>query len=174
MIITILLVCGCTSTKVQSSTTQSSITYSPTVTTKTPVPEKNINQDFSSIALTISDLPRGWMTSGTPIKNETMYQSEFLYIGSTWPIQLTFTLKKYSTVDDAKNIFQQEKSETTDVRVNALDIGKEGFGYEAGQFTGVVVRNGNLIISFSSQAYPPVKINDLSPYARLVNSRIIQ
>ena len=103
-ILVILLICligmgfvfisGCTSTDNQASTVTTSIIKSPSTPVKTTTTVSNINQDFSSMALTINDLPHGWMTSGDPTKNATMYQADFVYSGGSTGIPLTFTINK--------------------------------------------------------------------------------
>ena len=181
-ILVILLICligmgfvfisGCTSTDNQASTVTTSIIKSPSTPVKTTTTVSNINQDFSSMALTINDLPHGWMTSGDPTKNATMYQADFVYIGGSTGIPLTFTINKYPSVNNAKTTFSQMKSAITNVRVDSLYIGDEGFGYQGVANSAVSFRHSNLIISISTFAYPPIKISDLQPYGELVNSRI--
>jgi hypothetical protein len=89
-----------------------------------------INQDFSSMALTINDLPQGWITEGNPTQNATMYRSTFVLLGGSRGIPLTFTMTKYSSATEAETTFNQQKSAITNVRVDSLNIGDEGFDYQ--------------------------------------------
>lgn len=168
-----VIVSGCTSTNTQSSVA----TYtsnSQSFPVKTTIAESNINQDFSSMALTINDLPHGWMTSGDPTKNTTRYEQSFIYIGGSSGVPLTFTISKYSTVEGAKTAFQQMKSGITNVRVDALAVGNEGFGYQQVAYSDVTFRRGNLLISFDTVSYPPIDINNIYPLAKIVDARIKQ
>jgi len=172
VILGILLTAGCTSMDDQSSAVTQSITKAPSATSKTTTTVSNINQDFSSMALTINDLPNGWMTSGEPTKNATFFEANFVYIGGSTGIPMAFTITKYPSVNNAKTAFSQMKSAITTVRVDSLNIGDEGFGYQNVADSEVKFRRGNLIISISAISYPAVKISLLQPYAELVNSRI--
>jgi len=163
LLLGILLTSGCTSSDHQSST----VTQIKTTTTVS-----NINQDFSSMALTINDLPSGWMTSGEPTKSATNYGANFIYVGQSMAIPLAFEITKYPSVNNAKTTFSQMKSNITTVRVDSLNIGDEGFGYQDFVNSEVTFRRGNLIISISTTSSPAVKISLLQPYAELVNSRI--
>ena len=167
-----VFVSGCTSSNDQSSTVTKSITKSPSASVKTTTTVSNINQDFSSMALTMNDLPNGWITSGDPTKNATMYEAKFVYVGGSSGVPLTFTISKYPSVDGAKIKFSQMKSEITNVRVDSLNVGDEGFGYQGVAVTQVSFRHGNLIVSLSAMAYPAYKVSDLQPYAKIVDSRI--
>ena len=166
-----VIVSGCSSTNSQSSGTIST-SKSQSTPVKTTTTAGNINQDFSSMALTINDLPHGWMTSGDPTINATRYESKFVYIRGSTGVPLTFTITKYPSVNNAKTIFSQMKSAITNVRVDSLDIGDEGLGYQEVANSAVSFRHSNLIISISTIAYPPIEISNLQPYAELVDSRI--
>lgn len=131
-------------------------------------------KDLSSIALTINDLPHGWITGESPNVTQTQYNSKFYYVGSSRSvgIPLYFEIKAYSSTEEAKNAYNGGKSEITRVRLDSVDIGNEGYAYQEVAFTYVIFRSANLIISFSTYAYPPIPTTDLIPLAKIVNGRI--
>lgn len=131
-------------------------------------------KDLSSIALTINDLPHGWITGESPNVTQTQYNSKFYYVGGSRSvgIPLYFEIKAYSSFEEAKDAYNEGKSEITRVRVDPVDIGNEGYAYQEVAFTHVIFRSANLIISISSYAYPPLPTTDLIPLAKIVNERI--
>jgi len=156
----------------QTSTTGS---YSQSTTTRaiSGSSEQIVTKSFSEIALTINDLPNGWMVQGTPIVTDDQYEAEFLNIntGST-AVKLNFSITKYPTVDKAKKEYIFKKSQVTNVKVNPITAGNEGFAYQGVVDTSAIFRKGNLIVSISTTYYPAVPIAYVTPYADKISSRI--
>jgi len=135
---------------------------------------ETINQDFSSMALTINDLPQGSTEYGTPTQNTTTYQAKFVYKSGSTGVPLTFTITKYPSVTDAETTFNQQKSGIAkNMSVTSLTIGDEGFNFQFWSFNVVTFRHGDLIVTlYTYQVMEPVVQVNLQPYAELVNSRI--
>lgn len=172
IVIALVFICGCSSSSAthSSSSISQPITTSPT--TVVPQPETVVTKDFETMALTINDLPHGWIKSGAPTTTDTTYEMEFVNPGGSNGVLLTFSIDRYATIDKAKKDFDLRKSKVTEVKVDALSIGDEGFGYQEPACTSAVFRNRNLIVSVSTNTYPAYSISVLQPYAKLVNSRI--
>ncbi len=146
--------------------------YSSSMATPTPPVDVMISKNFSTIVLPVNDLPYNCIVQGEPTISENEYTSTIVYIGGSTDIPLTFKIKRYPTVDQAKSEFIQKKNSITDVRVDNLNIGREGFGYQRVADTYVIFRNANLIVSFNVYAYPAISIDQLVPYAIKINQRI--
>jgi hypothetical protein len=113
------------------------------------------------------------MVQGTPIVTDDQYVAEFLNIntGST-AVKLNFSITKYPTVDKAKKEYISKKSQVTNVKVNPITAGNEGFAYQGIVDTSAIFRKGNLIVSISTTYYPAVPIAYVTPYADKISSRI--
>jgi len=162
----------------QTSTTNSYDKFTTATTTTTTritseSPDEIITKSFSEFALTINDLPNGWMGNGAPTVTENGYDSSFVNINSgSNAITLTFSTIKYPTVDEAKIAYASKKSQITDIKVNSINAGNEGFAYQDIVDTYAIFRKGNLIISISTAHFPSVPASYLTPYAQLVSNRI--
>jgi len=157
LVIIAIISAGCTSS---SSDT-------PRITQPKPAPVvTNVNKDLSSIALTINDLPHGWLGSEKPVFNETHYSAKFVNIGGSVGVVLYFDIIRLDSVDLAKASFSAAKSDITDTRVDALSIGDEAFGFQRISLTSVVFRKANLIITISTETYPPYSIYQLQSFAK--------
>jgi hypothetical protein len=163
------------SSEPQTSITNSDSQFTTTATTRitSDSSDKIITKSFSEFALTINDLPNGWMANGAPTVTENGYQSSFMNINTgSNAVTLTFSTTKYPTVDEAKTVYANQKSQVTDVKVNPINAGNEGFAYQDIVDTHAIFRKGNLIISISTTHYPSVPVSYLTPYAQLVSNRI--
>jgi hypothetical protein len=158
-----------------ASPTSTANSYSQSTTTRaiSDSSEQIVSKSFSEIALTINDLPNGWMVQGTPIVTDDQYVAEFLNInvGST-AIKLNFSITKYPTIDKAKKEYISKKSQVTNVKVNPITAGDEGFAYQDIVDTSAIFRKGNLIVSISTTYYPAVPIAYVTPYADKISNRI--
>lgn len=171
VVLTLVLVCGCSSS---SETYSSSPNFPPATqppTTTVSQTETVVTKDFEKMALTINDLPHGWIKEGTPVVTDTKYEAEFIYPSSN-AVLLTVSMERYATIDAAKEELNLRKNKVTEVRVDTLKIGNEGFGFQQLAYTSVVFRNRNIIVSVNTNTYPAYSIYTLQPYAKLINERI--
>lgn len=171
VVLTLVLVCGCSSS---SETYSSSPNFPPATqppTTTVSQTETVVTKDFEKMALTINDLPHGWIKEGTPVVTDTKHEAKFIYPSSN-AVLLTVSMERYATIDAAKEELNLRKNKVTEVRVDTLKIGNEGFGFQQPAYTSVVFRNRNIIVSVNTNTYPAYSIYTLQPYAKLINERI--
>lgn len=159
----------------QTSTTNSYDQFTTTTTTRitSDSSDKIITKSFSEFALTINDLPNGWMVNTASNVTDNGYDSSFMNINTgSNAVTLTFSISKYPSVDEAKKAYASKKSQVTDVKINSINAGNEGFAYQEIVDTHAIFRKGNLIISISTAHYPSVPVSYVIPYAQMVSNRI--
>lgn len=162
-IIGAVLCSGCTSTNSgMSKSSQSQI--KPVVTI--------VNKDFSSIALTINDLPHGWLAPEKPLMNESVYFARFVKIDGSVGVPLTVIIMRENSVETAKNAFSSSKNSITDTRVDSLAIGDEAYGFQRISQTFVTFRKANLIVMINTETYPPYPIYQLESFAKIIDNKI--
>jgi len=83
------------------------VTQSPTTTISQA--ETVVTKDFEKMALTINDLPHGWIKEGTPVVTDTKYEAEFIYPSSN-AVLLTVSMERYATIDAAKEELNLRKN----------------------------------------------------------------
>src|SRR5208337_5427561 len=83
------------------------------VTSSSSSTDSVYNQDLSSMALTINDLPTGWETFGTAIDTNNHYNSEFLQVVGLTPYTVYQDITRNTSVDDAKASYSLRKGEVT-------------------------------------------------------------
>jgi len=163
-----------TTTPVNPITTQSHTIPTTKVTQivpSTPVfTEPVYSGDLSSVALTIYDLPNGWIKPEAAISTSSEYSVKFVSLNSA---VLDFTVKRYSSVDDAKRAFLNAKSSIVDPSdAITLKIGDEAYGLQTVSISQISFRNKNLIVIMGGYPSLYIPVNDMIPYAVLANSRI--
>lgn len=172
IVIASVLMCGCSSSSTTHSSSSGSQLTTMSPTTAVPQIETVVTKDLETVALTINDLPHGWIKSGAPTTTGTGYEMVFVNPSGPNGVALTVLIDRYATIDEASEDFTLQKSKITEVRVDTLNLGDEGFGYQEPAYTSVVFRNRNLIVSLSTNTYPAYSISALQPYAKLMNNRI--
>lgn len=134
-----------------------------------------ITQDLSSIALTLNDLPSGW-TSGGAGDTGDAYFAQFFFTGSGNSEALVEqTITRYHGIEQAKQELNSERLKATDVTIEPIKLGNEGFGYIDVNYVMVIFRRGNLIIKIEDtrndyQDNPTMK--NAKMYAEIVAERI--
>jgi len=146
-----------------------------------PSDDKIYTQDLSSMALTINDLPTGWKTygmGGAAANTKDAYGCKFIKEETSTLTVYTIYLDiiRNATLDKAKTEYNSRKAKITNVKVEPVSLGNEGFGYVTDDSAIVVFRQGNIIVRTqygsgglgrSSQS-----INDAKDYAKIVQGRI--
>lgn len=130
-----------------------------------------ITKSPSEIALTIDDLPAGWMKSGEN-GNDTHYNSYFQR--EKYGLDIIYCyVTKYPTIDDAKEAFFEARQENSDYKLVPVGLGDESFGWEYGEWSNVVFRKANVVISIEYyDEYGRPDIDDAKEYAKLVEEKI--
>ena len=175
-IIVVVMFAGCIEEEGLVSTPTPTITPLPTATptptpTPTPISETMITKSPSEIALLITDMPDGWRGSGKG--NETRYSSSFdkESYGSLNIIECE--VAKYSTIDEAKQNFNDLKMEYDDFKLSSVGIGDESFGWEYGIESNVIFRKANIIVdSWYAKEFGTSHIRDAKKYAKIVEKKI--
>jgi ribosomal protein L37E len=133
-----------------------------------------ITQDLSSMALTINDLPSGWVVQRS---NGTInqYLADFVESSTLNYGFVTLDMRRYATIDNAKREYYSLIARSPNVRTEALDLGNEGFGYIYSDKAVIIFRRGNVIVQIEDvrtayQLYPT--INNAKEYAHIVADRI--
>jgi|SRR5208337_3894108 len=149
------------------------------VTSSSSSTDSVYNQDLSSMALTINDLPTGWETFGTAIDTNNHYNSEFLQVVGLTPYTVYQDITRNTSVDDAKASYSLRKGEVTQFKVESVNIGNEGFGYVNTDSSIVVFRKGNIIVTTQygigglfGGGFSSLSINDAQQYSTIVAGRI--
>jgi hypothetical protein len=140
--------------------------------------DKVYNKDLSSMALTINDLPTSWETQGTAINTNDHYDSEFIHIVGLTPYVVYQDITRNVTINDAKAFYLLNKGKITQFKVDAVNLGDEGYGYVTTDSSIVVFRNGNIIVTTQygvggfGASFTSLSINDAQQYAAIIADRI--
>lgn len=133
-----------------------------------------ITQDLSSIALTLNDFPSGW-TSGEAGDTGDAYSAQFFTGSGNSEVLVEQTITRYPGIEQAKQELNSERLKATDVTIEPIKLGNEGFGYIDVNYVMVIYRRGNLIIKIEDtrndyQDNPTMK--NAKMYAEIVAERI--
>ena len=133
-----------------------------------------ITQDLSSIALTLNDLPSGW-TSGEAGDTGDAYSAQFFTDSGNSEALVEQTITRYPGIEEAKQELNSERSQATDVTIETINLGNEGFGYIDVNYVMVIFRRGNIIVKIEDtrtdyQDNPTIK--NAKNYAEIVAERI--
>ena len=140
--------------------------------------DKVYNQDLSSMALTINDLPTGWETHGTTINTNDHYDSEFIQIVGLTPYVVYQDITRNVTIDDAKTSYLLKKGGITQFKIETVNLGNEGFGYVNTDSSIVVFRVGNIIVTTQygiggfGASFSSLSISNAQQYAAIIEERI--
>jgi hypothetical protein len=133
-----------------------------------------ITQDLSSIALTLNDLPSGWISVEAGDTGDA-YSAQFFTGSGNSEALVEQTITRYSGIEQAKQELNSERLRATDVTVESIKLGNEGFGYIDVNYVMVIFRRGNIIVKIEDtrteyQVNPT--INNAKNYAEIVAKRI--
>lgn len=133
-----------------------------------------ITQDLSSIALTLNDFPSGWTSSEAGDTGDA-YSAQFFTGSGNSEVLVEQTITRYPGIEQAKQELNSERLKATDVTIEPIKLGNEGFGYIDVNYVMVIYRRGNLIIKIEDtrndyQDNPTMK--NAKMYAEIVAERI--
>lgn len=133
-----------------------------------------ITQDLGSMALTLNDLPPGWV-SGEAGGTGDAYSAQFFTGSADNEGLVEQTITRFPGIEEAKLELKTERDQATDVTIETMNLGNEGFGYIDVNYVMVIFRRGNIIIKIEDtrteyQVNPT--INNAKNYAEIVAKRI--
>jgi len=133
-----------------------------------------IAQDLSSMALTLNDLPLGWI-SGEVGDTGDAYSAHFFTGSENNEALVEQTITRYTGIEEAKKELNSERAQATDVTIETINLGNDGFGYIDVNYVVVIFRQGNIIVKIEDtrtdyQVNPT--INNAKNYAEIVAKRI--
>jgi hypothetical protein len=133
-----------------------------------------ITQDLSSMVLTLNDLPSGWISGEAGDTGDT-YSVHFFTDSGNNEALVEQTITRYPGIEEAKQELNAERAQATDVTIETINIGNEGFGYIDVNYVMVIFRRGNIVVKIEDtrteyQVNPT--INNAKNYAEIVTKRI--
>jgi hypothetical protein len=156
--------------------TPTPVAVTPTVTqTPSPTPsEPLITKTPSEIALTINDLPEGWLRREKDSYKDEHYLVTFSreMFGTDY---LDCEVTKYRNISDAKIAFKSEKEYYAGkIKIRSLDSGDEGFEWNYHHECGALFRKANIIVGmyFESQ-YGTPELKHIKKYVGIVEKKIV-
>jgi len=132
-----------------------------------------VPQDLNSMTLTINDFPSGWIRSDAE-ETKDAYSAKFFTASENNGALVEQTITRYPGIEEARLEFTTERAQVTDVAVESVNLGNEGFGY-IDVSSVVIFRRGNIIIKIEEtrnedQVNPT--LDNAKKYAEIVAKRI--
>ena len=133
-----------------------------------------ITQDLDSMTLTLDDLPPGWM-SGEAEGTADVYSAQFFIASGNSEGLVEQTITRFPGIEEAKLELNSERAQATDLTIETLNLGNEGFGYIDVNYVMVIFRRGNVIVKIEDtrtdyQDNPTM--NNAKNYAEITAKRI--
>jgi hypothetical protein len=133
-----------------------------------------ITQDLGSIALTLDDLPQGWLHGETESTPDVFF-TQFFSGSDTSMALVEQTITRFPGIEEARLELDSERAQTAGVTPETLNIGNEGFGYIDVNYVMVIFRRGNVIVKIEDtrtdyQENPTM--NNAKNYAEITAKRI--
>ena len=133
-----------------------------------------ITQDLSSMALTVNDLPSGWIGGGGGGTGNS-YSTSFVYPSQFSGGVVTLHITRYTKIENARNEYLSRYANAPTVKLETLNLGNEGFGYIYANDVWVIFRRGNIVVTVEDvrdeyQFY--ATLNNAKKYAEIVANRI--
>ena len=133
-----------------------------------------ITQDLDSMALTLSDLPSGWLSGEAEITGDA-YSAQFFSDSENNEALVEQTITRYPGREEARQELQSQRAQATDVTIETINLGNEGFGYIDVNYVMVIFRKGNILVKIEDtrteyQVNPT--LNNAKNYAGIVAERI--
>ncbi|MEA2076278.1 MAG: zinc-ribbon domain-containing protein [Euryarchaeota archaeon] len=156
--------------------TPTPVAVMPTVTQiPSPTPsEPLITKTPSEIVLTIDDLPgTGWAVSSER-GNETQYESSFDKKGYGGWMFIDCYVRKYPTIEAAKQAYSESKEEHSDYKLDSMHLGDESFGYQYAEESEVVFREKNIVVTIEYfREYGSPLLSNTKNFAEIVEKKIV-
>jgi len=133
-----------------------------------------ITQDLGSMALTLNDLPSGWLGGEAGVTEDT-YTSQFFTDSENDEALVEQTITRYPGITEARQELNSQRAQATDVTIETINLGNEGFGYIDVNYVMVIFREGNILVKIEDtrteyQVNPT--LNNAKNYAGIVAERI--
>ena len=133
-----------------------------------------ITQDLGSMALTLSDLPSGWISGEAGVTGDA-YSAQFFSDSENNEALVEQTITRYSGIEEARQELNSQRAQATDVPIETITLGNEGFGYIDVNYVMVIFRKGNILVKIEDtrteyQGNPT--LNNAKNYAGIVAERI--
>ena len=178
--VVVIVICLITfSMTVETDTTPAStpdktpaVTSTPTQPEAPPPVDKDlIAKSASDMTLTIDDMPLGWV--GNPGDgNDTYYHSTFVH-SRDLSTRVSCTTTKYTTVNEAKQVFLELKQKCNYIKTVSVKLGDESTGYERYPCSHVIFRKANVIVHVDCfETYGSSTVRDAKEYAKKVETRV--
>ena len=133
-----------------------------------------IEQDLSSMALTINDLPQGWIgRGGGDTGNAFSAQFEKSSEESLALVELNIT--RYGSTDAARQQFSSLRAQASGFDIETINIGNEGFGFIDVDYIVVIFRKENIVVTIEDTRFEyqfDATINNAKNYAQIIADRI--
>lgn len=124
---------------------------------------KLITKSEEEMSLTIGDMPLGWTGS----------DGNFIYIQSGDFRKVNSKVTKYSSVDEAKEAYQNLMPEN--IATTSVNFGDEGVGYvtPGGMWTHIIFRKDNVVVKISGfSEYHTLGMTDIKKFANAVEKKM--
>jgi hypothetical protein len=133
-----------------------------------------ITQDLGSMALTLSDLPSGWISGEAGVTGDA-YSAQFFSDSENNEALVEQTITRYPGIEEARQELNSQRAQATDVTIETINLGNEGFGYIDVNYVMVIFRKGNILVKIEDtrteyQVNPT--LNNAKNYAGIVAERI--
>jgi DNA-directed RNA polymerase subunit RPC12/RpoP len=133
-----------------------------------------ITQDLGSMALTLSDLPSGWVSGEAEGTGDT-YSVQFFTESENNEALVEQNITRYPGREEARQELNSQRAQATDVPVETINLGDEGFGFIDVNYVMVIFRKGNILVKIEDtrteyQGNPT--LNNARNYAEIVAKRI--
>jgi len=134
-----------------------------------------IIQDLPSMALTINDLPTGWMSQGGGGTSNS-YSIDFLKTTMYSGGMVKLIITRYSTIEQAKQEYILSRAQApTNVKIESIYVGNEGFAYIYETDAWAIFRRANIVVKIEDvrdeyQIMPTT--NNVENFAEIVANRI--
>jgi hypothetical protein len=135
-----------------------------------------ITQSLPSMALTLNDLPSGWISQGGGGTTTNAYSIQFLKTALYSPGMVKLDITRYSTITEAQQVYNSLKAQSPKyVKIESINVGNEGFGYIDVTDAWAIFRRGNIVVKIEDlrdeyQYFPT--INNVKGFAEIVAGRI--
>jgi ribosomal protein L37E len=133
-----------------------------------------ITQDLSSMALTLNDFPQGWIHGETESTPDVFF-TQFFTGSDTSMALVEQTITRFPGIEEAKLELNSERAQATDLTIETLNLGNEGFGYIDVNYVMVIFRRGNIIVKIEdtrTEYQENPTMNNAKNYAEIIAKRI--
>ncbi|GEM_PF-4688204 len=133
-----------------------------------------IIQDLSTMSLTLDDFPSGWI-SGDAVSTEDAFSAQFFSSSMNSEALVEQTVTRYPGIEEARLELKTERSLVTDVPLETITLGNEGFGYIDVNYVMVIFRRGNIIVKIEdtrTEYQDSPTIQNAKNFAEIVAKRI--